>query len=234
MAIDMGYRHIDTAEAYENEDRIGKALAAFDREDIFITSKVSGPHLAPQDVLDACTRSLEKLRTDYLDLFLAHWPNQRIALVETLDAMNQLVDQGMTRSIGLSNYGVTLTQKAISVSRVPISNLQIEYHPFTKRAALEDFCRRHKITITAYSPLARGKVFDNATIRGIAEKHNKTAAQVSLRWLLQKGHIIIPKASSKQHLIENMQVFDWHIDTEDMESIDNIESELRLVDTGYT
>ncbi len=234
VAIEMGYRHIDTAELYENEGEIGNAIKGFNRESLFITSKVASTNLNGNDLRQACQRSIKKLGTDYLDLYLVHWPNESIDLAETLEAMQELVEQGMIRSVGLSNFEKQRTEKALSISSVPICNLQIEYHPFTKRKELPEFCKANEITITAYSPLARGKVFKNQTLKKIAEKYQKSAAQVSLKWLLQKGNIVIPKASSQDHLEQNMELFDWQLDLEDIERIDNIQNQRRLVDTQYT
>jgi len=233
-AVELGYRHIDTAEHYENESEIGQALKNFDRDKLFITSKVSPKNFAKQDMLKACRRSLTKLGTDYLDLYLLHWPNDDIPIDGTLEAMQQLIEKGMIRSAGLSNFDVERIRQILSVSSVPICNLQLEYHPFTHREDLPQFCQKEEIAITAYSPLARGRVFENPTIKQIADKYSKSAAQISLRWLLQKGNIVIPKASSEQHLRDNMQIFDWKLNREDMENIDDIESRQRLVDTRYT
>lgn len=234
LAIELGYRHIDTAELYGNEAEIGNAIEDFDRTRLFITSKVASSHLAKKDVPDACNRSLDKLGTDYLDLYLIHWPNDEIPLEETLEAMCELVEKNYVRSIGLSNFDVERTKKAISISSEPITNLQIEFHPFTHRHVLPEFCRDEGITITAYSPLARGAVFKDETLVKIAEKYDKTPAQLSLKWLIQKGYIVIPKASSKEHLVSNMQIVDWQIDEKDMSSIDQIQHEQRLVDFKYT
>jgi len=234
QAIEMGYRHIDTAELYGNEAEIGRSLKGTDRDSLFITSKVASRNLAKEKVLKACRGSLERLRTDYLDLYLLHWPNDNIPLGETLAAMQQLVDKGLVRSVGLSNFDKERIQRVLSISGVPICNLQIEYHPFTQREHLPAFCSRQGITITAYSPLARGKVFKDPTIQRLATELNKSPAQISLRWLLQKGNIVIPKASSREHLRDNMQIFDWRLSDRDMESIDRIRSRQRLVDTTYT
>lgn len=233
-AVDLGYRHIDTAELYENEAEIGRALLGLERDKLFITSKVATSHLKGDEVHKACDRSLAKLGTEYLDLYLIHWPNDNIPIAETLEAMQQLVEKGKVRAVGLSNFDKGRIQKVLSESQVPISNLQIEYHPFTPREELPEYCREEGITITAYSPLARGIVFEEPAIKQIAEKHNKTAAQVSLRWLVQKGHIVIPKASSEEHLQANKDIFDWELAPEEMDDMDNIQNEQRLIDTTYT
>jgi diketogulonate reductase-like aldo/keto reductase len=234
QAIDLGYRHIDTAELYENEEQIGQALKGFDRSKIFITSKASPKNFEKENMVNACRRSLQKLQTDYLDLYLLHWPNDNADLQETLDAVKELEENNMIRAFGLSNFDVDRIKQVISISQIPVSNLQIEYHPFTSRLELPKFCLEQRITITAYSPLARGKVFKNETIKKIAEKHQKSPAQISLKWILQKGHIVIPKASSKQHLEQNMDLFEWHLDKQDIDEIDNISQEQRLIDNKYT
>lgn len=232
-AYELGYRHIDTAEMYENEADIGEAIRKIDRKSLFITSKAPQKYLAHQDLLSSCRRSLEKLGTDYLDLYLLHWPNDDILLDETLEGIRDLFEQGSIRSFGVSNFDVGRIQDVLSKSEVPVSNLQIEYHPFTQRHELPAFCLQEKIVITAYSPLARGKVFENETIKQVAKAHGKNPAQVSLRWLVQKGHVVVPKSSSREHLRDNMDVFDWALTREEMEKIDRLKGE-RLIDTQYT
>jgi len=233
-ALEMGYTHIDTAEVYENESEIAPALKDYDRQSLFITSKVAPKHFAKSEVLKACQRSLRKLETEYLDLYLLHWPNNRIPLDETLEAMQQLIEKGLIRSAGLSNYDVPRIEEALSISDIPVCNLQIEYHPLTQRSELPEFCRQEDIAITAYSPLARGEAVSNKTIQCIAENIGRTPAQVSLRWLIQKGHIVIPKASTEAHLRDIMDIFDWGLEDDDMQQIDHIQHSQRLVDTKYT
>ncbi len=232
-AIELGYRHIDTATLYENESDIGKAITNYNREELFITSKAPQDSLGRRDLLDVCHRSLEKLGTDYLDLYLLHWPNDDIPLEETLESVQEISEQGRIRSFGLSNFDIERIKKVLALTNVPVSNLQIEYHPFTRRKTLPAFCLQEEITITAYSPLARGKVFENETIRDIAEAHGKNCGQVSLRWLVQMGHIVVPKASSPEHLRGNMDVFEWSLTQEEMDRMDRLEGE-RLIDTKYT
>ncbi len=233
-AIEMGYTHFDTAEAYENEQQIGDAIKWYDREKLFITSKVSPSHLNRKDLLKACSQSLKKLKTDYIDLYLIHWPNDDIPMRETFEALQSLVKKRMIRSAGVSNFDLHRIQSALTVSQVPICNLQIEYHPYTKRDDIIKLCQQEGITITAYSPLARGKVLNDEIITKIAKKYDKTPAQVTLKWLLQKGNIVIPKASSAEHLKENMRVFDWVLDQADIDKIDGIQTQQRFVDTKYT
>ncbi len=233
-AIDLGYRHIDTAELYDNEGEIGRAIRGIDRGDLFITSKVSSEHLRTNDVILACTGSLSRLETDYLDLFLIHWPNDEIPLEETMDGMQYLVEEGLVRSIGVSNFDVGRMERAMAASESPLCNNQVEYHPYRHRWEIPEFCREHSIALTAYCPLAKGRVLKDPTLTRIGKRYGKSAAQVSLRWLLQKGAIIIPKASSIEHLQSNMAMDGWELSEEDTHQIDAIDVEARLVDSTYT
>jgi diketogulonate reductase-like aldo/keto reductase len=233
-AIDLGYRHIDTAELYENETEIGRAIRGFDRGSLFITSKVSSEHLRANDVILACTGSLSRLATDYLDLFLLHWPNDEIPLEETMDGMQYLVEEGLVRSIGVSNFDVGRMERVMAASEAPLCNNQVEYHPYRHRRAIPEFCREHSSALTAYCPLAKGRVLKDPILARIGRRRGKSAAQVSLRWLLQKGAVIIPKASSIEHLQANRAMDGWELSEDDMRQIDAIDVEARLVDSTYT
>jgi diketogulonate reductase-like aldo/keto reductase len=234
IALELGYRHIDTAELYGNEIEIGKAIKKADRSELFITSKVSSSNLRTRDLIDACHASLDRLGTDYLDLYLVHWPNDTIPLEKTMEGMQKLVDDGRIRSVGLSNFDVKRMQAAVSLSRPPICNNQVEYHPYRPRYEIPRFCWEHGITLTAYCPLARGKILGDTTLRNIGRQYGKSPAQVSLRWLLQKGAIVIPKASSREHLNANIDLDGWELSAEDIEAIDSLSVENKLVDTRYT
>jgi diketogulonate reductase-like aldo/keto reductase len=234
MALELGYRHIDTAELYRNETEIGKAIRDFDRSQLFITSKVSSSNLRTNDLLEACKASLDRLDTDYLDLFLVHWPNDAIPLEQTMKGMQKLVADGRVRSIGVSNFDVRRMEQAMSVSQQPICNNQVEYHPFRSRRKITEFCQEHDISVTAYCPLARGKVLKDATLQKIAKKYGKTPAQISLLWLLKKCAIVIPKAGSQKHLKENMDLDGCELSGEDIEAIDSLGPSRKLVDTTYT
>ena len=159
----MGYRHIDTAELYGNEAQIGRAIRRVERASLFLTSKVASENLRTNDVLRACTQSLERLGTDYLDLYLIHWPNDEIPIEETMEAMESLVEQGMVRSVGVSNFDVSRLQEAIDASDVPICNDQVEYHPFRPRRELPEFCREHGIS--PCPPTARWPKGESCAIR---------------------------------------------------------------------
>jgi diketogulonate reductase-like aldo/keto reductase len=231
-AFRLGYRHIDTAEMYGNEREIGAALKTFDREKIFITSKVSPDHLSYQQVLDACERSLEALGTGYIDLYLIHWPNSSIDIRDTMEAFLKLYKDKKIRTFGVSNFTIRHLEKTLPLSEelsLPVSVNQIEFHPLIKEADLLEFCRKNKITVTAYCPLAKGKVLNNPVIKALAGEKRKTPAQISLRWSIQKGNVVIPKASSSEHLAENADVFAFELTPEDMDRIDGIEGNVRIV-----
>lgn len=233
-ALELGYRHIDTAALYGNETQIARAIRHVERASLFLTSKVASEHLRSDDVLRACSQSLERLGTDYLDLYLIHWPNDEIPIEETMEAMATLVEQGKVRSVGVSNFDADRVQEAIDASDVPVCNDQVEYHPFRPRRELPEFCREHDIALSAYSPLAKGRVLRDPVLTRIGRKYGKSAGQVSLRWLLQKGAIVIPKAGSVEHLQENLDMDGWELSPEDMREIDEIGVEMKLVDTTYT
>ena len=234
MAIQLGYRLIDTAELYGNEAEIGRAIRGFDRSALFITSKVSSAHLSTNDIVHACSRSLKHLGTDYLDLYLIHWPNDAIPIEYTMEGMQHLVEQRAVRSVGVSNFDVGRLQEAIAASEVPICNDQVEYHPYRPRREIPEFCREHNIALTAYCPLAKGAVLHDPVLTRIGRRHGKSAAQVSLRWLIQKGAIVIPETSSLSHLRENIDLDGWELAAEEMQEIDNIGIEAKVVDTVYT
>jgi len=233
-ALELGYRHIDTAELYGNEAEIGRAIKGTDRSQLFITSKVSNSNLRSENLAQACGASLDRLGTDYLDLYLVHWPNDKIPIENTMEAMQSLVAEGKVRSIGLSNFDVKRMKDAMSASKQPISNNQVEYHPYRPRKEIPQFCEEQGVTLTAYCPLARGKVLKDKTLKQIGRKYGKSQAQVSLRWLLQKGAVVIPKASSQEHLKANMDMDDWELSSEDIAAIDALTVEKKLVDTIYT
>jgi diketogulonate reductase-like aldo/keto reductase len=167
--------------------------------------------LRSESLVQACEVSLDRLGTDYLDLYLIHWPNDKILIEHTMEGMNNLVADGKIRSVGLSNFNVKLMKEAMSASEQPICNNQVEYHPFRDRREIPQFCKENDITLTACCPLARGKVLKDPTFNEIARKYGKSPAQVSLRWLLQKGAIVIPKSSSREQLRENMDLDGWEL-----------------------
>lgn len=229
-ALGMGYTHIDTAEYYDNQTEIGKAIRDSSRSELFITSKVWATNLRFKSVLKDCESTLKELNTTYLDLYLIHYPNPNIPVEETFRAMKVLHEEGKVRSIGVSNFKVSVLQQALEVEEIPVCVNQVEFHPYLYQKELLEFCKKHDVVLVAYCPLARGRIVRDKTIIELGEKYGKSPAQISLRWILQKGAIPIPKASSEEHLNENMNIFDWKISKKDENKIDSIRIKKRIVD----
>ncbi|MDS0277857.1 aldo/keto reductase [Halomicroarcula sp. S1AR25-4] len=221
--LDAGYAHVDTAEGYHNEAAIGEALADYDREDVFLTSKVLPKHLDYESVVASCEASLERLGTDYLDLYLIHWPNPTISLRETLNAMATLHDQGKIRNVGVSNFSAYQLSAAHHVSDVPIAVNQIEYHPWNTQDDVVQYCRETNTVVEAAAPLGRTEVFADETIRAIAESYDRSPAQVILKWAVENDVVPLPKSSSPDHVRANRDLFDWDLATEDHQRIDDID-----------
>ncbi|WP_121823472.1 aldo/keto reductase [Halostella salina] len=218
--LDAGYAHVDTAEGYRNEDAVGDAIADYDREDVFLTSKVLPKNLGYESVLQSCEASLERLGTDYLDLYLIHWPNPAISLRETLDAMATLHDEGKVRNVGVSNFSAYQLSCAQHVSDVPIAVNQIEFHPWFQRPDLVEYCRETDTVIEAAAPLARTDIFGSEVVQDLAETYDKSPAQVVLRWAVENDVVPLPKSSSPEHVRENLELFDWELDDADRQRLD--------------
>ncbi|WP_252698806.1 aldo/keto reductase [Natronosalvus vescus] len=221
-ALEIGYRHIDTAEMYDNQSEIGDAIATtpIPRDDLFVTTKVWKTNLEHDAVHRSVAASLEALGFEYLDLLLIHWPTDDVPVEETLGAMNQLQADGRVRHIGVSNFSQSQLEEAIAASETPIVTNQVKYHPYVDRDDLLTFCREHGVMLTAYSPLAEGRVASDGTLRTIGDRYGKSPTQVALRWLTQQEDVIaIPKASGIEHLQSNIQVFDFELTPEEMDRI---------------
>lgn len=230
-ALDVGYRHVDTAEAYGNEREVGSAVrqSSVDREQLFLTTKVWHTHLHPRDVRQSAEESLRNLQTDYVDLLLIHWPSERDApLEDTLDALLALQEEEKTRHIGVSNFPPSLVERALD--HAPLFCNQVEYHPYLSQPALLEQARSRDLLLTAYAPLARGRVLHDATIQKIAEAHGTSAAQVAIRWLIQQERVAaIPKAASARHREANIDVFDFELSRDEMGRIARLNEDHRLV-----
>ncbi len=219
-AIELGMTHIDTAEAYANghaEELVGLAIKDFPRKNLFITTKVYPGHLSRDKTLKACQASLKRLATDYIDLYLIHWPDPHVPLSETMPAMDQLVKQGLTRFIGVSNFDVGLLREAQSLSENGIFTNQVEYSLVERgpEKGLLPYCQKQNILLTAYSPLKKVPL-DH--LEQMAQKYGKTPAQIALNYLISQDNVIaIPKASSKEHIKENAEAADFKLDPEDLE-----------------
>lgn len=218
-ALDMGYRHIDTSDDYKNEQQVGKAVKDFNREELFITTKVDDSKLKKDALIKACNDSLKRLGIKYVDLYLIHRPNPTIPLSETMRGMKELVDRGLVRSIGISNFHNSGTEAARSASDVPISVNQIKIHPYHYPHEEIKRLQDEGIAVTAYSPLDTGQLINDDLLSEIGEKYGKSAAQVSLNWLLSQNLVVIPKARSEEHLRENMDIFDWKLSEDDSQLI---------------
>jgi 2,5-diketo-D-gluconate reductase B len=231
LALRLGYRHIDTAEMYDNEREVGEGLRAsgVSREDVFITTKIWPDHLAPADLERATRESLARLRLSNVDLLLIHWPSPRIPLAETMAALRRMQLAGFTRHIGVSNFTVPLLEAAVQLATEPLVTNQIEWHPYLDQSRVVATCRRHGISVTAYSPIARGRAANDAKLRRIGLHHRKTPGQVSLRFLVQEGAIVIPRTSKRERLEENMAIFDFELDPAEMDEIRGLALERRRV-----
>jgi diketogulonate reductase-like aldo/keto reductase len=227
-ALKIGYRHIDTARIYNNESDVGTALrkSGVKREDVFITTKLWNSDHGYETALKACDASLKRLGLKYLDLYLIHWPVPEIRN-ESWQALAQLLKDGKCRSIGVSNYTIQhLTDLLEDTDVIPMVN-QVEFSPFLYQKQLLDYCEKNKIQLEAYSPLTQGAKLNHPKIQQIAKKHNKTAAQVLIRWGLQHNLVTIPKSVREERIKENSQVFDYNLTTEDMRILDSLDENFR-------
>lgn len=228
-ALEIGYRHIDTAEIYGNEAAIGKALEQLEvpREELFITSKVWDTNHGFEETKKAFEQSLEKLRTDYLDLYLIHWPSGGKRL-ETWRALEELLDEQRVRSIGVSNFTQTHLQELLDNSdRVPSIN-QVEFHPHLFQKELLEFCDQEGIVLEAYSPIARAKGFSESKVQELAEHYNKTPAQLYLRWGLQLGAVVIPKSEHPGRIEENARIFDFKLSDKHLLELSSMTTNFRI------
>ncbi|SMF23483.1 Aldo/keto reductase [Tistlia consotensis] len=236
VALELGYRHIDTAQSYGNEAAVGQGLrdAGLARDALWITSKLWPDDLAPERVPGALAESLERLGTDYLDLLLIHWPSQTVSHLETLAAMEEQRQAGRLRHLGVSNFTVAQVAEA-SAAGFELLTDQVEYHPLLSQDDLRDALAACDMVLTAYAPLARGRVAAEPTIRGIAERHGKTPEQVALRWLVQQRNVAaIPKAGSRPHAAANIAIFDFVLEPGEMAAIAGLgRQRQRLVDPSW-
>jgi len=228
--LDAGYGHVDTAEGYMNEAEIGEVLADYDRDDVWLTSKVLPKNLNYDSVIQSCEASLEKLGTDYLDLYLIHWPNPAISLRETMDAMATLHEAGKVKNVGVSNFSAYQLSCAQHVSDVPIAVNQIEFHPYLQRSDLVDYCRETDTVLEAAAPLARTEVFGDETVQDLAEKYDRPPAQVVLKWAVEQDVVPLPKSSSPDHVEGNLDLFDWEMDDADLARLDDLDRDEPVYD----
>jgi 2,5-diketo-D-gluconate reductase B len=237
QALQLGYRHIDTAEMYDNEREVGEGLHAsgIKRGEIFVTTKIWPSHFAPRDLERAARDSLARLRVREVDLLLLHWPNPQIPLADTLGALGKVKRDGLTRHIGVSNFTVKLLEEATRLSTEPLVANQIECHPFLDQSKVIAACRRHDMAVVAYSPIARGGARNDKLLARIGAVHGKTAAQVCLRFLVQQDIVVIPRTSKEQRLAENAAIFDFTLSAAEMKEIAALaHRDGRIVDWSYS
>jgi diketogulonate reductase-like aldo/keto reductase len=220
-ALGLGYRHIDTAAMYRNESEVGEGLRAsgVPRDDVFITTKVWSSNLRARDFERSASDSLKDLKLDSVDLLLIHWPNSSVPLKETIGALCKMKRDGLTRHIGVSNFSPALIAEAVKLSTEPLVNNQIELHPYYDQSKTIAASRKAGLSVTAYSPIARGRVKGDAVLSRVAKAHGRTAAQISLRSLVQQDIIVIPKTSREERLKENAAIFDFTLTSAEMQDI---------------
>ena len=230
-ALEMGYRHIDTAQIYGNEAAVGEGIAAADvnREEVFLATKVWISNLSRADVVETTQESLAKLGVDAVDLLYVHWPAGEYDPDETLPAFDELVDRGLTDHVGVSNFEPDHVERAMETLDAPVFANQVETHPFCTQTELREHAAEHGYELVAYSPLARGAVFDDETLAEIAAAHDASAAQVSLAWLREKGVTAIPKATSEAHIRDNWASRNLALTDAEIDAIDAIDRTQREV-----
>lgn len=234
-AIEMGYHHLDTAQFYYNEAEIGTAVknSSVDRDDLFITTKVWPTNLTKEKFIPSIEESLDKLQTDYVDLLLIHWHNPDLELEAYIHQLMEAQVQQKCRFIGVSNFNIDLLQKTLDFGAAIKCN-QVEYHPLLNQQKLKMWQDKNHIPLTAYCPLAQGRMIKNPAILALANKHNKDSGQIVLRWMMQQNNIIaIPKSSNPKRLQSNKAIFDFELSTEDMTQINQLNNpSQRFVNNG--
>ena len=240
-ALELGYRHVDTASMYENESEVGQGIidSGIDREDLFLTTKINttgwtpsrgdGQSLKNKNIVKVFDQSLSDLKTEYVDLLLIHWPRFETTLGDMLEILFTIKKSQKAKEIGVANFNTSLLQKCISLGFNDIFCNQVEYHPFLSQAKLLDVMQNLDLIPVAYCPICRGDVAKDGVINGLAEKYNKTPAQIALRWIIQQNAVAIPKTASQKRLKENFDIYDFNIDQSDMDKIYSLARNQRLV-----
>ncbi len=221
-ALEAGYRHIDTAAIYENEISVGAGLrlSGVPREEIFVTTKIWRTEVAPENLIKAAEASLKRLELSHVDLLLIHWPVSEVPLAGTMKALGEAKRKGLTRHIGISNFTAPLVEQAASLADEPLVTNQCEYHPRLSQEKVREACFKHGLSFTSYSPLGRGDLLKDPVVVAIAEEIQRSPAQVLLRWhVQQKQTIVIPKASSREKIVENLHIFDFKLTDDQMKKI---------------
>ena len=223
-ALELGYRHVDTAQYYENEQQVGNAIAdaGVEREAVFLTTKVKPTNRTVTDIVESTRASVERLGVEQVDLLLIHWPNPLAALETVMAGLNEARDAGLTRHIGVSNFGTDRLDRAREYSDAPIFTNQVLFHPWWPQRELLAYCQEHSVVLTAYSPLANGGAVDDDLLWEIGERYGKTGPQVALRWATQHRNVVtIPMSTSRGHLRENLDIFDFMLTRDDHDRVTN-------------
>lgn len=222
FAINNGYRHIDTAQVYENEDGVGEGIkkSGIARGDIFLTTKVWRDAFASDAVMQSVDESLKKLKTDYVDLLLVHWPFPETPVAKMVEDVMKAQESGKAKLIGVSNFTVAQMEEALKVSGGKVCVNQVEYHPYLSQKPVLEFIQKNKMALTAYSPIARGKAVKDTVLKEIGLKYGKNAGQVALRWLVQQDNVAaIPKSATPENIKANIDIFDFELSADDMKKI---------------
>jgi diketogulonate reductase-like aldo/keto reductase len=230
-ALELGYRHIDTAAMYENESEVGSGIvdSGVDRKEVFLTTKINTIEVNNEGIVDAFHKSLSDLKTDYVDLLLIHWPTFSTSLGDMLEIMYGIKESQKARAIGVSNFNTTLLNECARLGFEDIYCNQVEYHPFLSQEILLKKMNEMDVIPVAYCPICRGDVAKDSVIIELSEKYNKTPAQVTLRWVIQQQSVAIPKSAKKRRLKENIDIYDFEIDDKDMDRIHSLARGQRLV-----
>lgn len=230
LALAKGYRHIDTADIYGNHKAVGKAIeeSKINRSEIFLTSKVWHTNLGFKDVIESCKKNLLELNTEYINLYLIHWPNKNIPLKETIEALLTLKESGLILDWGVSNFTQHHLQDCLNLGHKPSLN-QIEFHPSFFQKDLKEYCDSQNILITAYSPLGQGLDLEIPILKELSYKYNKSVGQIILKWIISKGIVAIPKATDENLILENLDLFDFELSSEDSVLIDKLNTNNRLL-----
>lgn len=227
-ALKVGYRHFDSAQAYNNEHLLGACLknVSIPRKDIFLTTKIEVTHFGYKKVKSSFAESLQKLDTDYVDLLLLHFPVP-VLRKKAWQALEEIYEAGQAKSIGVSNYTVKHLQQLLATCQIKPAVNQVELHVFLQQPELREYCQAQDIVVEAYSPLAHAKALHEPLLGEIAASYNKTSAQIMLRWCLQQGLVVLPKSITPSRITENIQIFDFEISPKDMKRLKTLESNLR-------
>ena len=235
-AIEIGYRHIDTAQFYKNEEYVGEGIAKskVNREDLFVATKIWVDNLSRDKVMKTTEQSLHRLGLDYIDCLYVHWPAKTYEPQETLQAFEKLQEEGTIKHIGVSNFTVELLEQARDIMKKPIFANQVEMHPLNQQKKLRNYQIKNDIKLVAYSPFRHGTLFDNQDLQKIADGYECSVARLSLAWLLSKENVLpVPKARGKKHLVDNFKALELKLKAEDIERIDALDEENRFIDPPF-